>query len=927
VGTAHAQQTGTIQGQVVNAVTGNPIERAEVFIEGTALTTFTRADGRYELAGVPAGPQTVRARVLGFSSTTVDVTILAGEATRARFDLREEIFSLDAVVITGLPTAGRRRELGSSLNQIQMRDVEVQPVQSLETLLQASGPGIQSFINQGQVGASGRLQLRGVTSVSQGNEPLVYIDGIRMSTERTPAAAAFDGRNTRVSGFAWNDINPADIDRVEVIKGAAATSLYGTEASGGVIQIFTKRGTSGRAQWQFSITQGANFWPQPSSVIQEHPTSLDIDVIKKTGHVQSFSGSVRGGTPDLDYFFSASGSDENGIIDTQWSKHWTVNGNFGLNLFEGMSVRLTNTFTHRRTRQVPDGNNRYGYMLNVLRVGRGYWPDNRDQSWVLEQEYYNDLDTFLGGANLEYHHGDFSHNFRVGLHHMESANSGYQPYGWYLNPLGTISQRRFQNRLITAEYAGSYERDLSSAIRSTFSVGGQLYDERQLDVRANGQDFPGPGEHTVTSAARTDGYESKIREVNAGFFAQEMIGIQDRLFLTAGIRLDGSSTFGEDYSFQVYPKFSASYVLSDMEAWPVWWNTLRLRGAVGMAGKAPGAFDAARTWNPISARDGQPGLTPRNVGNPDLGPEKTLEFEGGFDADMFDARLNVEFTYYDAKTTDALFEVRPIPSEGWLNTQLENVGELRSRGVELSMNGVLVDMSSFNWAVGTSVTTTKSEIVDMGGAAPFGVGRNQEIREGYAPPSFFVETVKNPDEFADPIFSDTLEYVGNTFPSTTVNFTTDISAGPFTLSALGELVDGGNIVNAVGYLNTIRTVWPGCTRAQELDDAGQTDQLTALERAKCLRRFNSDDMWIEDADYFKLRNVSLTFRFPDNLLPRGVSSASLSVSGLNLLKVTDYTGIDPESHQGSGTGGNFWREDYYSVPPKRSFLMKLNLTF
>ncbi len=691
VGTAHAQQTGTIRGQVVNGVTGNPIQRAEVLVEGTALTTFTRVDGRYELTDVPAGSQTVRARVLGFSSTTLDVTILAGQAATAQFELREEIFSLDAVVVTGLPTAGRRRELGSSLNQIQMSDVDLQPVQSLETLLQASGPGISSFINQGQVGASGRLQLRGATSVSQGNEPLVYIDGVRLSTQRTPAAAAFDGRNTRVSGFSWNDINPSDIDRVEVIKGAAATSLYGTEASGGVIQIFTKRGTSGRPQWQFSITQGANFWPRPSSVIQQHPTSLDIDVIKRTGHVQRLSGSVRGGTPDLDYFFSASGTDENGIVDTQFSKHWTVSGNFGINLFEGMTFRLTNTYTHRRTRQVADGNNRYGYMLNVLRVGKGYYADNRDQSWVLEQEYFNDLDTFLGGGNLEYSHGDFKHSFRVGLHHMESANSGYQPYGWHLNPLGTISQRRFQNRLITAEYAGTYERNLSSTIRSTFSVGGQLFDERQLDVRANGRDFPGPGEHTVASAALTDAYESRIREVNAGFFVQEMIGIQDRLFLTAGIRLDGNSSFGEDYAFQLYPKFSVSYVVSDMEAWPDWWNTFRIRGAVGTAGKAPGAFDATRTWNPIAANDGEAGLTPGNIGNPDLGPEKTLEIEGGFDADLFDARLNVEFTYYDATTTDALFSVRPIPSEGWLNTQLENVGELRSKGIELSLNGVVLD--------------------------------------------------------------------------------------------------------------------------------------------------------------------------------------------------------------------------------------------
>lgn len=923
------QEVGTVTGRAVNATTNAPLSSAQISIVGTSLGTLTSADGRFVIPGVPAGTQQVRAQLIGMSTETRSVVVRTGETSVVDFRLREQAVALDEVVVTGLPTEGRRREIGASLSQIDAEELETRSIPNMESLLQASVPGVMGLTNHGQVGSSGALQLRGPTSVSQGNEPLVYIDGVRLSTRRTPASAAFDGRDTRVSGFSWNDLNMADIDRVEIIKGAAATALYGTEASGGVIQIFTKRGTTGAPQYSFSTTQGANFWPTPSAVIREHPTNLDIDYAEHVGWVQRYNASVRGGREDLNYYLSGGLADEEGIIRTQWSKKWTATGNVAVNLFEGADLTFTSTFTHRRTRQVPDGNNRYGYLLNVMRVGNGYWAGNRDHDWVLEQENFGETETFLGGLDLSYvHAGGFRHNLRLGLHHLEVQNTGLQPYGWFLNPGGTIRNQRWQNRLQTLEYAGTWERDVTSGIRSSLSWGGQLYDERNVNVIADGLDFPGPGEHTVSSAAVTTGSESKIRQVNAGFFLQEMVGIQDRLFVTGAARIDGSSTFGEDYGFQLYPKLSVSYVLSDMDAWPTdWWSSFRLRGALGTAGKAPGAFDAQRTWDPISAKGGQPGVSPGNVGNPNLGPERTTEFEAGFDSDMFDARLSVQFTYYHATTDDALFDVQPIPSQGFLSSQLANVGKLRSSGIELATNVLLIDAPSLSWGVGANLTTIDSEIIDMGRSAPFGVGRLQEIREGYAPPSFFGRKLANPSDLADPVFEEGGEpvFLGQTFPSLIASFSSDATFGPFTLSGVGELMRGGHIVNAVGWLNTIREVWPACTAIQQEAATQGVDGLTAAERAKCLRDFTGADQFVESADFFKLRNLTLAFRVPDNLLPLAVGSATLSVTGSNLFKLTDYTGVDPESHQGGSD--HFYREDYYSIPPMRSLVTRLSVTF
>lgn len=924
---AAAQTVGSIAGRVVDAVTGAPVASAEVLLEGSNIGTLSRQDGRFQLLNVPAGTHEVRARMVGFRPAVARVLVQPGQEATLSFELRGEVFALDEMVVTGLPTAARKKELGTSVTQLSIADIEARPTTTVEALLQARSTGIQSFQHEGQVGASGMLQLRGVKSVSQGNEPLVYVDGVRVATSRTPAAAAFDGRNTRVSSFSWNDINPSNIERVEVIKGAAATSLYGTEASAGVIQIFTKRGTQGKAQWSADVTQGANFWPVPSATIRSHPTSLDIDVIKQTGHVQKYSASVRGGIGEVDYFLGGSAGNENGIVDTQWSKNWSATANFGMTLFEGATIRLNNSFSHRRTRQVPDGNNRYGLMINVLRVGTGYMSGSRDQSWVLEQEYFNEQDNFLGGIELGYSHSQFKHTLRFGLHHLESSNTGLQPFQWFLNPQGTISQRFLRNRLITAEYSGTWDRQVFSRVRSSFSLGAQLFDEDRHTLDASGQGFPGPGRHTVSSAALRGSEENKIRQVNAGFFAQEVLGFADRLFVTGGLRVDGSSAFGENYGFQVYPKVSLSYVASDATLWPDWWNTFRIRGAVGMAGKAPGAFDAVRTWEPISAKAGLPGLTPGNLGNPELGPERTVEMEAGFDSDMLNGALTLEFTYYHATTSAALFNVIPVPSAGFLGSQLENIGELKSQGIELAIHAVPLDTRLLNWGVGGGITTTRSKVTDMGGSAPFSTGNLARIREGYAPPAFFGRRVTNPNELADPVFENDA-FLGSVLPDLTINMNTDVSVGPLSVSAVGELVKGGHIVNSVAWLNTVRGVWPGCVDAQVQDSVSGRAGLTAAQRAQCLTRspsFLGADQFVESWDFFKLRSLSATLRLPQQWLPPGIASATLSAVGSNLFKISDYTGIDPESHEG---GGNVtYREDYYSLPPMRSFLARLALTF
>jgi outer membrane receptor protein involved in Fe transport len=531
---------------------------------------------------------------------------------------------------------------------------------------------------------------------------------------------------------------------------------------------------------------------------------------------------------------------------------------------------------------------------------------------------------------------EWTNRLSIGYDYNGVENRSVIPFGHLRTPTGSLSQTNWTRKFLSIDLASSYRKEFGSTWVSTTSVGGQLFQDNLLQTGIGASEFSGPGDPVITSGAiRTVGTDTRRRVVNAGLFAQEQIGWRDRAFLTLGLRVDGNSAFGSDFGLQPYPKVGVSYVLSEHSFWPTdKWETFKLRAALGESGKAPGAFDAVRTWNPIAGDEAKPGFSPSQIGNAKLGPETTREMEVGFETSAFGGRYSMDFTYFNTRTFDALIQVRYPPSQGFLNRQLENVGEVQNQGIELRTEAGFVRRQNVDWRGRVNYTQIKSEAVDLGDESVIAVGGSfTEVRKGYPVTSLFARRITNPNAFETPIFSDTNEFVGPTFPDKIIGLGTTLNLWErVSIDALGEFQKGGYNINYVGFQGESRGNWRPCFDTQrkliaaQKGDASALNGVTARDRARCSidRTLQFSDSWIEPMDFFRLRYVTVSYKVPPRLL-RGVQNATLTLAGRNLLYKSDYSGLDPES--ADQTDSQVGRREYYVLPQLRSFSLSLRMGF
>ncbi len=777
-GRALAQGPVTISGQIVDSTSKRPLVGAEVTVlrdaDGT-LAGSARAseNGRYSVVSTATGVVTVRVRLVGYTQQQRRLTVTAGQSYTANFNLIERLMQLDQVVVTGTAGVTQRRAIGNVVSTVDAAKVlEVAPARSVEQLIGARTPGLIVLPSTGQVGTGAQLRVRGTSSLSLSNEPIVYIDGIRMdaSVSRGP------GQRGGAGASRLNDINPQDIESIEVIKGPAASTLYGTEASNGVIQIITKRGKSGKPRFDFTTRQGTNWMQNPEGRagylygrntttgaienvnLYRHEAEFGNGPIFTNGSNAGYSASLSGGTDDARYYLSGSWDDDVGIVKHNWDKKFSARAN--VDMTAGKTLRLGASIGHVRDRARlaqpgidvdPFSQLVWGTPLTLSTGKRGF-ANSPPEEWSTV-ESHADVDRTTISLKAQYAPKPwFTHRFTTGFD-VGSENNWLlyprQPLGNLdflgSNGLGTKNVTRSTRTVLTLDYAGSLKYNLGP-FGMTSSVGLQHFRNELSSIGASALTFPAGPITTVSGGATRAGTEDYLANATVGVFVQQEAAWNNRVFLTAAVRGDDNSTFGEDFSAIYYPKLSGSWVISE-EPWfkLPFTESLRLRGAIGAAGTQPGTFDASRLYDPSVGYQNGAGLVPASYGNPQLKPERSTETEGGFEATMLNGRVELEYTHYVRNVTDAIVNSPIPPSIGFPGSQVINIGKVKGWGNELGLNVNVLRGEKVAWEVGTQLSNNGNRIEDMGGTQflTVGGGGQAQNRVGFGIGDFFMYKVRS----------------------------------------------------------------------------------------------------------------------------------------------------------------------------------------
>jgi TonB-linked SusC/RagA family outer membrane protein len=775
-------QQGTVSGTVVDGKTGRPLPDASVGLEGSGVGVRTGVRGEFRLTGLTGAAVRIRVARVGYQPVTQEAQV---DGSPVRVELVEQAVKLDEIVVTGQAGEAQERTLGNAVGRVDVSNtVVLAPPAKLQDLISVNVPGVRIIRASGEVGTGGVTRIRGSGSLSLSNEPLIYVDGVRVNNQ---AAVASEGLGGWAGSSRVNDLNPEEIESIEVLKGPSAATIYGTEASNGVIQIITKRGRAGRPTFDVHLDGGANWLMNPEGRyspnyyfgrdgqlhefrVLEFRNEAGLPRIFSTGTPLAMGASLSGGTDQLRYFFSADFNRDEGYFNYNWQNKYTGRANLTYSTpNDKFKVDVSLGAIRARTRAASGVQAMTTSILWACNFP-GCEPDPADpdntgynstgggfQFYRPEDYYgvfgYDNVDRTMFSLQLNHRPTTWlRHRLTIGPDFVSNRssllverNDSYEPAFFDLSD-GFKSGRETHSTYLTVDYGASADFTGVRNLVATTSAGAQYY-YKQFDVlRGEGRVFSIPGQSDITGAAQRQAVESFLENKTFGIYAQEQLAWKNRFFLTGAVRADDNSSFGSEFNIAVYPKVSFSWVLSEERflADSRLLSSLKLRGAWGQAGQQPDIFSAIRTYQPKVGPGGQGGVSPQNIGNLDLKPEIGQEFEVGFDAGLLNDRMGIEFTFYNKDIKDAILSLPNKPSRGFPGFTFVNIGKTRNRGIELAVDGTPIQSRDVSLDLRFTLATNSSRILDLGGTEPSFVGASfvqQWNIKGFAPGSFFYRKV------------------------------------------------------------------------------------------------------------------------------------------------------------------------------------------
>ena len=1012
-----------ITGRIVDQGSGQPMAAVQVSIPGTGIGALSQQSGRYLLLNVPVGNHTVSAQRIGYRTATAQVTVTAGGTVVHDFALSEEALGLDEIIVTGTPGGTQRRAIGNSVLSVQASEVtQTQAISSMQDLLSGRTPGLQFTQLNGNVGGGAAIQIRGVGSFSLASDPLVFVDGVRVANSSDGGPQL--GSPKQVNPL--NDLNPADIESVEIIKGPAAATLYGTEASAGVIQIITKRGREGTPQFDMAVSAGNIFILDPAGRIGLQWSCKDrfappcdeqtgglfsynaydeanialaagvdprwpMERLFQNGPTQSYDLSARGGTQSIRYFMSGNYSRDEGVVYYNWDKTFRLRANISTVFSQKVSFDISTGYIGGKTRFMAQANGDGGEWEDLV-WGSGYCLQRISKeascsrlpgpfqehlpSDIARLEMTRGYSRFTGSATLNLTPtGWLTSRAIAGLDKGWDENTELWPIETELSPVyeetitGLIIEGRPVTTNLSLDWSATARYSPKAGLTTATSVGAQYYQKVLSELRNQGVGFASPASRTInqTPPAAATLFYNYIENKSLGVYVQEELGWNDRIFLTGAVRFDDNSAFGSKYEPEIYPKISATWVLSDESFWKVGLiNSLRLRGAWGAAGRQPDTFAGTNQYGVISGAGGNSAFASRSAGNPTVGPERSTELELGFDVAVLNDRISGEFSWYNKKTEDALLGIGLAPSMGFSGSSQQNLGRLDSWGWEGSLSTRIYETPRLAFKVDFTADHTENEIKDLGSYP----GTNN-IRIGFPYPNYVnrlvvTDAAYSPTGTITDLWNQRIaanceagiplgagpKYGwlrgGASVPCASVNPGATLLFGPTYYTYRYSVGPQISLFNNALQLNALAEGAYGATN-REGDSSftystaysARTERDPAFVAAK--RLGGAAALQYYDAGFWKLREVAVRYNLPESLTGRiGADRASLAVSGRGLWTIwvaqatlcrpaspaggpvpcVGELVTDPELRNSQQGGANF-----YLSPPTSSVSATLRVTF
>ncbi|HEX5438335.1 MAG TPA: SusC/RagA family TonB-linked outer membrane protein [Gemmatimonadaceae bacterium] len=966
-GSSALAQQRSITGTVTSVTTGDPVAAAQIRIQGTTNGALTDASGRFTLQNAPTDSITLVVRRIGFRQIAVGVP---ANQTTVTVGLQPDILRLQEQVITGQAVTVARQNLANDVATVTTQQINRTSTPTIENALQGKVAGATITANSGAPGGGMQIRIRGATSIFGNSQPLYVIDGVPVSNRTIESglnavSGASGGMDASSQDNAPNriaDLNPSDIQSIDILKGSSAAAVYGAEAANGVVIITTKHGQPGAVHFHLTqrlgtyadenklgfrhFTLGEAYDYAKSGTSKETMDSADVLANYNACHgycdmEQQLFGhhglsyqtalSASGGSANTRVFASGLLQHDNGIMQNTGYDKQSLRLNGQQNLGSRLTVQIHTNLIHSLTKRGISNNDNVNVtpyfvigqtpsFFNFQPDQNGVYPDNPfAHSNALQTVNFvqtpEDVFRLQGATSANYNvfttdKQNLTATLDAGIDHYTQKDNIYSPPFLEFEPAdgfaGTATDQSAVVTDATAAFTLKHEYTASPNGLSATTTAGVRRGYDSFDRTNTVARGLLPGQNNVNQGAATSVFQDQELTKTLSVFAGEDILLLDqRLFVSGGILGERTTNDADVNKFFWYPKASASLRFPNLAPWL---NQFKIRAAFGETGNQPlygNKFTPFNTVNYGGVTGVQIGGT---VADLDLHPEREVEIEGGFDVAVWNSRLSLSATAYQKNNKELLMHQTLAPSTGY-GVRIFNGGEIRNRGIEATLTALPITGHGINWTTRLTFARNHGVVTSLPVPAFTVNAFSNDFGNG------FIEVGSSPTQIVgtDTAAARGFRRYGDTQPTFDLGFSNDITVGGFRLYGLLDWRPGASVVNLS------QLIFDGAGLSPDAD--GEAARLAAL---------GNTAPYIQDASFLKLREVTLSYQLPASLL-QGLlggyaDQASLEISGRNLFTWTPYKGLDPEVSN-FGNQNVIRSQDVAPYPPSRSFFAGINVDF